>query len=445
MPPSDSGKQTMDTIKKKRVSSGIPQLDSLLGDLYIGDNVLWYEDAGSFSTTFCVNFIRESLAHKKPLIYVSFDRSPKNVVAFLGPLAESQNFTILDCFTNGKGDRSEVFNKFYEKDGAQWPHQVIKVNDPADPAQVGEAIYGLHSNLSGDIRFIMDSLTGMQDLWGGEDQVVRFYARTCPRLYELDTIAYWIVEKSAHSNRLKANINKIAQVAIDLSVKNGKPALKILKAEKRNSNFLNDPQVFSCEDAEIVFDLPRPLPGRFDLGARIKEVRKKQGLSQKELAEMTGVTPSSISQVEKNLIYPSLPALFRLAESLSVEVASFFDGIAAVENGCVYRGAEGVGASFDRVPKGAVEGLRLLPPDMKDTAVEPFLVKIEPGRKLVSHFFSHKGEEMGYLLAGKLTVQIKGQIQEVEAGDVVYLKKDIPEQWENTGEVPAELLWIKIK
>ena len=268
----------MDAMKKKRVSSGIPQLDSLLGGLYIGDNVLWYEDAGSFSAAFCVNFIRESLALKKPTIYVSFDRSPKNVVSFLGPLAESQNFTILDCFTNGKGDRSEVFNKFYEKDGAQWPYQVIRVNDPTNPAQVGEAIYGLHGNLSGDIRFIMDSLTGMQDLWGGEEQVTKFYARTCPRLYELDTIAYWIVEKSAHSSRLKANINKIAQVAIDLSVKNGKPALKILKAEKRNSKFLNDPQSFSCEEAEIAFDLPQTLPGRFDLGGTIKAMRKKQGL-----------------------------------------------------------------------------------------------------------------------------------------------------------------------
>ncbi len=435
----------MDTGKKKRVSSGIRQLDGLLGDLYIGDNVLWYEDAGSFTSAFCVHFIRESLAHKKPTIYVSFDRSPKNVVAFLGPLAESQNFTILDCFTNGKGDRSEVFNKFYEKDGAQWPYQIIKVNDPTSPALVGEAIYGLHGNMSGDIRFIMDSLTGMQDLWGGEEQVMKFYARTCPRLYELDTIAYWVVEKSAHSSRLKANINKIAQVAIDLSIKSGKPILKILKAEKRNSKYLNEPQTFSCEAAEIVFDLPRSLPGRFDLGGRIKEVRKKQGLSQKELAEKTGVTPSSISQVEKNLIYPSLPALFRLAESLSVEVGSFFDNFSGVSDSCVYPTSQGVSATFDNVPKGAVEGVRLLPPDMKDAGAEPYLVRIGPGRKLAGHFFSHKGEELGYLLAGKLTVHINGQPQVMGVGDTIYLKKEIPEQWENSDKAVAELLWIKIR
>ena len=41
-----------ENVKKKRVSSGIPELDRLLGDLFIGDNVLWYEDAGSFSARF---------------------------------------------------------------------------------------------------------------------------------------------------------------------------------------------------------------------------------------------------------------------------------------------------------------------------------------------------------------------------------------------------------
>ena len=225
-------KISVPSTKKKRVSSGIPELDRLMGDLYIGDNVLWYEDSGNFSSAFCLNFIKETLTRKRPLIYVTFDRSPKNLVSFLGPQAESQNLTILDCFTNGKGNSSEVFNKFYEKNGALWPYKVIKVNDPTSPDHVGEAIYGLHGTLSGDVHFILDSLTGMQSLWGGEEQVIEFYGKTCPRLYELDTIAYWLIEKRAHSNKLKANINKIAQVAIDLSVRRGKSTLKILQSGK---------------------------------------------------------------------------------------------------------------------------------------------------------------------------------------------------------------------
>jgi KaiC/GvpD/RAD55 family RecA-like ATPase len=111
--------------KKNRISSGVSQLDQLLGGLFIGDNVIWYDNAGSLASPFCMNFIQTSQAQNKPFIYVSFDRSPKNLLEKLGPLAESQYLTILDCFTHGKGDGSEVFSKFYEKDGAQWKDKTL--------------------------------------------------------------------------------------------------------------------------------------------------------------------------------------------------------------------------------------------------------------------------------------------------------------------------------
>ena len=434
--------RTTSSLKKKRVSSGISELDRLLGDLFIGDNVIWYEDAGSFTTVFCLSFIKESLLLKKPLIYVTFDRSPKNLVSFLGPHAESQNLTILDCFTNGKGDRSEVFNKFYEKDGALWPYQVIKVNDPTNPIHVGEAIYGLHSNLSGDVHFILDSLTGMQTLWGGEESVIDFYARTCPRLYELDTIAYWLIEKGAHSNKLKANINKIAQVAIDLSVRRGKSTLKILKAEKRNSKFLNEQHEYQCEASDIVFESQGEIKGKFDLGAQIKSIRLKRGFSQKRLAELTGVTPSTISQVEKNTIYPSLPALFRIAESLSVEAATFLRDQNLSKTDPIYSAGQRSVIALERIPKDHADAELLLPPDV-DGPVEAAIIRIRPNKKLSNHFFTHKGKEMGYLISGQLELTVDNQVYEINPGDTIYLNKDTPGKWRNTGDTAAELIWLK--
>lgn len=59
---------------------------------------------------------------------------------------------------------------------------------------------------------------------------------------------------------------------------------------------------------------------------------------------------------------------------------------------------------------------------------------------MASHFFSHKGEEMGYVLSGTLALWVDGQRQEAGTGDFVYLTKQIPEQWENVGENIAELL-----
>ncbi|MFV0437486.1 MAG: cupin domain-containing protein [Desulfopila sp.] len=435
---------SVSSVKKRRVSSGIADLDRLMGELYIGDNVLWYEDAGSFSAPFCLGFIKETLARKGSLVYVSFDRSPKNLVSFLGTLAESQNLTILDCFTNGQGNRSEVFNTFYEKNGALWPYKVIKVNDPTNPELVAEAIYALHATLAGTVHFILDSLTGMQALWEKEEQVIDFYSRTCPRLYELDTIAYWLIEKEAHSDRLKAHINKITQVAIDLSVRREKTVLKIFKAEERNSKFLNEHQVYLCEGANIVFASQRQHKLQFHLGAKIKSVRLMRGISQKKLARMTGVTPSTISQVEKSLIYPSLPALFRIAESLEVEVATLLKEAGRPRDLYVHPAASRSTITLAKNIKDGATAALLLPPEI-ESAVEVTLVRILPGRRLPSHFFAHKGEEMGYLLTGRLEMTIENQSYEVQAGDMMHLQKDTPGGWSNISDQTAELLWIKVR
>ncbi|MFH1153616.1 MAG: helix-turn-helix domain-containing protein [Pseudomonadota bacterium] len=433
----------MTGMKKKRVSSGLAGLDQLLNGLFIGDNVVWYDDAGSLASAFCMAFIRESQDRKKPIVYVSFDRSPKNLIDTLGILAENQQLTILDCFTNGKGDKAEVFNKFYEKDGAQWPYQVIKVTQPWKPEAVADAIYGLHKTLSGDVRFVIESLTGMQDLWEGEEHILKFYSHACPQLYELDTIAYWIIEKGAHSNRLKAHINQIAQVAVDLSMKRGRSAIKILKAEKRTPRLLSEPVVYACDGESFSLEEETRSKSPHDLGQRIKGVRKKQGMSQKELAGLIGVTPSNISQIESNQIHPSLPALFKLAEHLSVEVASFFqDRDLTVKT--IFPMSTRVNITLVDMPKNSIDVKQLTPPDLGGK-VEIYLIELFAEKKLPSHFFIHKGEEAGYVLSGSVQVMIQNKTHTVTTGDTIYLKTSTPTQWINPGPETATLLWMKVR
>ncbi|MFZ1983863.1 MAG: helix-turn-helix domain-containing protein [Desulfatitalea sp.] len=428
--------------EKERVSTGLKALDQRLDGLFIGDNVIWYDEAGSLAFPFTLNFIRESQEQDKPLIYVTFDRSPKSLLDELGPLAENPHLTILDCFTHGKGDGSAVFAKFYEKDGAQWPYQIVKVNEPAKPDRVSEAIYGIHQKLKGDVRFVFESLTGMQDLWEGEESILKFYSRSCPRLYELETIAYWIIEKGAHSNRLKAHINQIAQVAIELGIRRGKSALTILKAHNRRPENLDKPEFFWADGIAVGFDTDHPMTEKIDLGSRLKALRAKQGVSQKELAAMVGVTPSTISQIESNLIYPSLPALIKIAQVMVVDVAYFFHKNGATQKPMVFSG-EGKVVHFPQLPKGGIEGRQLLPMDL-GAGIEPYLLEIAPGKRLTSHFFAHKGEEFGYLLEGELEVTIKNTVHAIGPGDVVFLARDVPTQWKNSQERPARLLWLKI-
>jgi len=431
-------------FKKIKVTSGVDELDKLLDELYIGDNVVWHDDAGSLADVFCLNFMQASQIEKKPLIYASFDRSPRNLIEKLGPLANNRRLIILDCFTHGKGAGSEVFLKFYDRKKLEWPCQVVKVDEPRQMNQVMDVLYGIHGNLEGDVRFVFESLTGMQELWGGEQQILNFYSHSCPRLYELNTIAYWIIEKRAHSSRLRAQINQIAQVAIDLSVKRGKTYLTILKAEKHNLNTLNRPFNYWSKDRRILFDLEKRSTGQFDLGIRLKKFRTKRSLSQTELAKLVGVTPSTISQVESDLIYPSLPALLKIAEVLDVDINSFFQESADVKNRMIFPSGESMDIKFPDLPQDIIQGRLLTPVDI-ETKVEPYLLEIQPNKTLPSHFFIHKGEEIGYLLSGKLQLNLGKEVYTVHANDVIYLTSKIPSQWKNPGPELAKLLWLKIK
>lgn len=431
-------------LKQIRISSGVPELDRLLGGLFIGDNVVWYDDAGSLAGVFCTHFIQASQAGDKAVVYVSFDRSPKNLLEKLGPLAENQHMTIVDCFTCGKGDGSEIFNRFYEKNGARWPYRIVKVNEPWDPRQVMEAIYGIHKPLREDVRFVFESLTGMQDLWGGEEQILKFYTHTCPQLYELNTIAYWIAEKAAHSVKLKAHINQIAQVAMDLRMRRGRSSLTILKAEKRHPSPLNTPVHYWSDGTEIRFEDQRRVAGPIDIGQRLKELRTRQGLSQTELARSVGVTPSTISQIESNLIHPSLSALFRIAETLSIKVSAFFQEQTGQPEPVVFSIHQGVNIHFPNLPGNAISG-RVLTPPGADPKVEPWVVEIPEGAVLPAHFCLHKGVEFGCLMEGRLQAEINRRLHDLSPGDVLYLTSQIPSQWRNPGPGTARLLWLRIQ
>ncbi len=431
------------TIKRMQLSSGMPGLDRLLNGLYIGDNVIWYDDAGSLALKFCHGFIRESQKNSKSIVYVTFDRSPKNLIDTLGELAENPQLTILDCFTNGKGDKADVFNKFYEKDGAQWPYQVIKVTKPENPEAVFDAISSLHNRLTGDVRFVMESLTGMQDLWEGEEHILKFYSHSCPKLYEMDTIAYWIIEKKAHSSKLKAHINQVAQVVIDLSMDQGRSKIKILKAEKRSPKARGVSFAYSFDKEDLLIEANQKTSDHYNLGAAIKTFRQKLGMSQRELSHLVGVTPSNISQIESNQVSPSLPVLYRISETLCVDMGSFFKSSLGRDK-IVFHGQDATRIRGHELDNPSIEVVQLTPLDLNGP-VDSFRVTIMPGKKLSSHFFTHKGEEMGYLITGNLTAVYAGQALELAPGDTIYLKTVLPEKWCNAGREKAVLHWLKIK
>ncbi len=66
-------------------------------------------------------------------------------------------------------------------------------------------------------------------------------------------------------------------------------------------------------------------------GARLKEIREARGLSQGELSEESGVSPSELSRHERNATdsNPTVDVLARLAAALHVPLSSIVDAVGA--------------------------------------------------------------------------------------------------------------------
>ena len=162
-------------------------LDRLLGGLRIGDNLVWEMDSGAYTDRFIERFAHHSLSAGHNLIYVSFNRSPMTIARKLFPLPNQENITLLDCFTSGKGGDDSTFTRFYDLDHLG-KIDVIRVEDPADVSRFTEALNDIEEEKGEGTRYVFDSMTGMQDLWGDEAKTYRMFTSSCPKLYDLDTI-----------------------------------------------------------------------------------------------------------------------------------------------------------------------------------------------------------------------------------------------------------------
>ena len=61
------------------------------------------------------------------------------------------------------------------------------------------------------------------------------------------------------------------------------------------------------------------------LGLKIKELRKRKGLTQEQLAELIDMEQNSISVIESGRNFPTLGTLEKIAKVLDVNLSDFFD------------------------------------------------------------------------------------------------------------------------
>jgi len=261
-----------DSLKEKTATTGVSDIDRLLGGVIAGDNIVWEVDSSAPVERFVSDFLVACKKESAPVVYVSFNRSPQTIANSYAGVLPQGLFTLVDCFSSGKGNGDEMFMEFFKSLNGKMGTGPVHLDDPSDPAKLQEVLIRLGSEGAKTAKYVFDSLTGMLDLWGDEDRVVRFFGHFCPRLFDLNTIAYWLLEKDAHSEQFLAKVRHITQVVLEVAVTSGLRTITVRKAANRKCADIGVPQRFDVDDGHLVITAESREGRELGLLTRMSEV-----------------------------------------------------------------------------------------------------------------------------------------------------------------------------
>ncbi|MFJ2368011.1 helix-turn-helix domain-containing protein [Microbacterium sp. NPDC087665] len=189
-----------------------------------------------------------------------------------------------------------------------------------------------------------------------------------------------------------------------------------------------------------------PLPPGLDVGARLRDLRKGQGMSARSLALRLGISPSAVSQIERSVLQPSVSRLIAITDALGVPLAAVFD--ARIEPAAEPEAPAG-GFTLDRAGHSSSVTLesgvlfRRLSPG-RTPGVDYFESTYPPGASAHAEagLFRHDGYEVGTMISGELTIDFDAERVILRAGDAINYPCSLPHRIHNTGTEDAVARWL---
>ncbi len=161
-----------------KATTGSAQLDEVLSGLLLGDNVVWQIDRIEDYQAFVAPFVRQALADHKRVVYLRFGAH--------APLVADPGVKVypLNAYRGFESFSREV-------------HTII--------TREGRGVF-----------YVFDCLSDLLSAWATDQMIGNFFVVTCPYLFELDTIAYFAIERTRHSYKTIARIRETTQLLLDL-------------------------------------------------------------------------------------------------------------------------------------------------------------------------------------------------------------------------------------
>lgn len=170
------------------------------------------------------------------------------------------------------------------------------------------------------------------------------------------------------------------------------------------------------------------------IGRKIREIRKRKNLTLRDVALMTNLTESLLSQIETSKANPSIASLMAISKVLGVPIGAFFETMSHT-SGPVTRGS-------DRQVVHTANGItyQLMSKETEDSPIEVVWAEYEPGA--TTGEFQHEGVECGVVLKGKLEVTIDGQKHVLNTGDSITFESTRPHINTNLSDRITTAIWI---
>lgn len=169
------------------------------------------------------------------------------------------------------------------------------------------------------------------------------------------------------------------------------------------------------------------------IGQKVEELRQNLGISSRELAKRTEITPSMLSQIVKGSANPSIQTLKSLAKVLDVPVFTFLMEEVNTKELIVKK--------EDRRQM-IVDGLHyeLISPDFT-SQLATAIMRLSPGSDSSKTPLAHKGEEVAYVVEGPIQLTLLGDKYELQTGDSVKIPSHTEHQWTNTTNHEVSILF----
>ena len=173
------------------------------------------------------------------------------------------------------------------------------------------------------------------------------------------------------------------------------------------------------------------------IGSKLRALRLRQNKTLQAVSESTGISVGHLSQLERDLVSPSIKTLHDLSRALGVNISWFFlpqEPGARVEQYIVRR--------QQRRHISYADGIDDYQLNSQAVRHLGFLYStFAPGASSGDSPYTHDGEEAGYVVSGQLELWIDGASTVLAAGDSFSFPSTSPHRYCNPGRVETVVLW----